>query len=84
MTVEVQKIILTQEQQQEVNDTLKITKTKYRLVSNKGRRDTVRKKFYHGLCHICHDFPSYKVLHKLPDITLVEYYCEQHKKHIPS
>jgi hypothetical protein len=39
----------------------------------------VKKKFFYGgVRHRCHDWPAYKVLRKIPDITLVEFYCEKH------
>jgi hypothetical protein len=35
-------------------------------------------KYKVGLCHICMSFALYKVLYKLPDINVVEYYCSEH------
>ena len=48
------------------------------------RTDLIRRKYFKGLCHICQALPMYRVLYKLPDITLVEYYCELHKQQIPA
>jgi hypothetical protein len=56
-----------------------VLKTEYfRPPSLNNRKDDVKRKYFHGLCHICQDLPVYKVLYKLPDITLVEYYCNKH------
>jgi hypothetical protein len=91
----VEKIVLTEEQQQEVRDILDGKPTKvmierwkgarkqmnmksYRPGSIKGRKDIVKKYYFKGLCHICHDFATYKVLHDYDGAKLVEYYCEKH------
>jgi hypothetical protein len=50
----------------------------YRAPRLQERMRTVSQKYKIGLCHICQEFPVYKVLYKLPDITLVEYFCEKH------
>jgi hypothetical protein len=36
------------------------------------------RKYKIGGCHICQDFPLYKLIWKLDGINLVEYYCEKH------
>jgi hypothetical protein len=56
---------------------------KYRIPSTSSFRiDRVRRKYFKGLCHICQALPVYKVLYKLPDVTLIEFYCESHKQQI--
>jgi hypothetical protein len=56
---------------------------KYRMkhyipITPKERMLRIRQKFKISGCHVCQQFPLYKVLYKLPDITLVEYWCEKH------
>jgi hypothetical protein len=92
----VEKIVLTEEQQQEVKDILEGKPTKvmvqiwqrraspqmsergYRPGSVKGRKDIVKKNYYHGLCHICQDWPTYKIIHPLDGCKKIEYFCEKH------
>ena len=42
----------------------------------------LKKEYYRGLCHHCGVFPDYKVIYKMDGITLLEYYCEEHKAHV--
>ena len=92
----VEKIVLTEEQQQEVKDILDGKPTKvmvqiwqkrailqmsersYRAGSMHGRKDIVKKNYYHGLCRICQDWPTYKVIYPLDGAKLVEYFCSKH------
>jgi hypothetical protein len=95
----IEKIILTEQQQQEVNDILdgkptrimveiwqkrdipQMSERSYRPGSIHGRKDIVKKNYYHGLCHRCQDWPLYKVIYPLDGAKLVEYFCT---KHFPS
>jgi len=92
----IQKIVLTEDQKQEVKDILdgkptkimverwnksgtkQMTEKSYRAGSMHGRKEIIKKNYYHGLCHICQDWPAYKVLYKLPDVTVLEFYCAEH------
>jgi hypothetical protein len=50
----------------------------YISIPQKERMLRIRQKYKISGCHVCQQFPLYKVLYKLPDITLVEYWCEKH------
>jgi len=53
---------------------------KYRKpFSMSNRIQIIKQKYYGSLCHICSSFPNYKITYKLPDITLIEFYCDRHK-----
>ena len=48
-----------------------------RSLSN--RMDLIKKKYFNdGKCLICHNIPVYKVKYKMEDISLLEYYCQEH------
>jgi len=50
----------------------------YRAPPLQHRLRTLSQKYHVGMCHICRvKFPSVKVMYKLPDITLVEWYCSE-------
>ena len=37
----------------------------------------IRQKYFNGgKCVMCHNFPLVKVIYKMDDVTLVEYYCD--------
>jgi hypothetical protein len=57
---------------------------RYRSPHAEYRRKRVRQEYYKGICCLCDRFPDYRVKYKLPDITLVELYCEEHKSQIPT
>jgi len=44
---------------------------------------TTQRKYNIGLCHICQELPHYKLIFKMDDVNLVEYWCEKHKIQIP-
>ena len=50
----------------------------YIPVKPRERMLRIRQKYKISGCHVCQCFPLYKVLYKLPDINLVEYYCSEH------
>jgi hypothetical protein len=43
-----------------------------------NRMRAIQQKYKIGVCHICQKLPSYKITYKLPDITLIEYFCDKH------
>jgi hypothetical protein len=54
-------------------------KTKcYTSPALKERMRTIVREYKIGVCHICQEFPLYKVLFKMDGINLVEYYCQKH------
>jgi hypothetical protein len=61
--------------------TKQMSERSYRAGSMHGRKDIVKKNYYHGLCHICQDWPTYKVIYPLDGAKLLEYFCS---KHFPS
>jgi hypothetical protein len=50
----------------------------YIPIPPKERMLRIRQKYKISGCHVRPSFPSVKLLYKLPDITLVEYWCEKH------
>jgi hypothetical protein len=44
----------------------------------KERLLKLRQYYKIGTCHVCKEFASIKLIYKLPDVTLVEFFCEQH------
>ena len=71
----IQKIVLTEQQQQEVQDL--INTKDYRTGSAQGKRKIIKDNYYHGYCHRCYDWPDYRVLYDYDGIKLVEYWCSK-------
>ena len=46
--------------------------------TSKYRTDILKKKYYHGLCHVNQCWPNYKVTYILKGAKLIEYYCTAH------
>jgi hypothetical protein len=51
---------------------------RYRPPHPKNRLKIIREKYKIGVCHSCANLADYKVLYKMPDITLVEFWCQDH------
>jgi hypothetical protein len=51
---------------------------RYRPTHPSNRLKIIRAKYKIGVCHKCGNLGDYKVLNKMPDITLVEYWCDEH------
>jgi len=76
LSVKVEKIVLTEEQLKEVQDLLN-EKPPHKTTS-RFRFDTIKKKYYKGVCMFCEDWPAYKVLYKYEGCIRVEHFCEKH------
>jgi hypothetical protein len=50
----------------------------YRPGHPKNRLKLIREMYKVSTCCLCSEISSVKLSYKLPDITLVEYYCDQH------
>jgi hypothetical protein len=51
---------------------------RYRPPHPNNRMKIIKEQYKIGTCIICRKLADYKVLYKMPDITLVEFWCEQH------
>ena len=52
-------------------------------VPRKYINNVLKKEYYKGLCHICQDWPVYKVSQDCDGATLISFWCEKHKEQIP-
>jgi hypothetical protein len=52
----------------------------YISIPPKERMHRIRQKYKIGVCTICRQFPVYKVTYDYDGITLVEWFCESHKR----
>jgi hypothetical protein len=46
--------------------------------SRQSTYDLLKKKYYHGICLLCSDWPDYKVLIDVGGAQRREWYCEKH------
>jgi hypothetical protein len=90
---EIIKFNLTEEQKQDISNIME-GKTTSGLSKSDNRRgmnmvthspksrqskiDIITKKYFKGSCHICRDWPMYKVVYHLEGASLREFYCEKH------
>jgi hypothetical protein len=74
------------EKQQKRGISIENYKKHYRPGSYRDRMRKIQIKYFDGTgkCLVCHNFPLYKVIYKLDYGSVIEWYCEQHKHHIPT
>ena len=52
---------------------------KHRSKSSRENRETIVKKLYKlGECTICRTLSEYKIIRKVPDASVISWYCQKH------
>jgi hypothetical protein len=52
---------------------------KHRIPASMNNRiDIIKRKYNLGECTICRSLSEYKIIQKLPDISVISWYCESH------
>jgi hypothetical protein len=52
---------------------------KHRAATSRENRETIIKKLYKlGECTICRSISEYKIIRKVPDASVISWYCSEH------
>jgi hypothetical protein len=83
----VTKITFTKEERQEIDSILerKTHRNTGHYPISSEYKIKLANQFYGGYCHVCRDWPSYKVLYDMNGAKLKEFYCLDHfKQYFPN